>query len=108
MTDEWTYTFNIWRTAQGLQINSDEELLLPSFLDAFIDLNEERLIELLGCSNSYLRCFWEEDDNDVLCKPGTEEFEERLPIPRGIPFKDEAAHKQLCLKLPPNSLKPRV
>jgi hypothetical protein len=44
----------------------------------------------------------------VLCKPGTEEFEERLPIPRGIPFKDEAAHKQLCLKLPPNSLKPRV
>jgi hypothetical protein len=102
---------------QRSSIISDEELLLPSFLDAFIDLNAERLIELMRCSTSYLRCYWEEDDDDVLCVPctekfdvlsGPEEFEERLPIPRGIPFRNEAAHKRLRLKLPPNSAKPRV
>ena len=105
----WVYMFGIFQTEQGRFIaECNEDLILPAWLNAFIDQNEERLRDLWERTAAtwrnrtfppYIQCFWEEDDNDVLCKFGrcAAEFEEHLPRPRGIKFKNKDAHKKMGL-----------
>ena len=105
------YTFRIWFEEDYWMHGSDAQLLRPLFLDEFIYLNEKRLKELLKRASAswqppreraelrlpWLDFFWEEDENEARCIPGyfaTDKFRERLPIPPGVPYRNEKTHKQ--------------
>jgi hypothetical protein len=104
------YGFRIWIDDKGdWWHSSDAKLLRPSFLDEFVILNKERLTQLKRVSASWqprgnypeartpwLDFFWEESENEARCVSGyfaTEKFREILPIPPGVPYRNDKMHK---------------